>query len=274
MTKATLDGAAALGSDLGEQAALTGALLKQFSLDSIEAGRVNDVLAKSAASSALDFSKLSTALPIVGATANAVGVDLERTTAILGTLSDRGLDASTSGTSLRNVFLELSKQGLTMDQAMAKINGSTDKAKTSMELFGKRGATTGLILAETGESVDALESELIDADGAAQDMADTMLNNLAGDITKSESAWEGFILSLEDGSGTMSNVMRNATQSFTRLLNGMTLLNDESLSTTDQFKLLANGAIEAANAVLFFNNCWRCSNRNFRINRHKNKGIR
>jgi len=225
MTDATLAGAAALGSGLGEQAALTGALLKQYGLDASEAGRVNDVLAESAASSALDFSKLSTALPIVGATANAVGVDLQETTAILGTLSDRGLDASTAGTSLRNVFLELSKQGLTMDQAMNKINNSTDKAKTSMELFGKRGATTGLILAETGESVGLLEDKLRGADGAAQDMADTMLDNLSGDITKAQSAWEGFILSLEDGEGKISESLRSVIGGFTGVLNGLTLLN-------------------------------------------------
>ena len=83
MTASTLAAAAALGSDLGEQATLTGATLKSFGLDSSEAARVNDVLAKSAASSALDFGKLSTALPIVGAVAKATGMSLERTTAIL-----------------------------------------------------------------------------------------------------------------------------------------------------------------------------------------------
>ena len=250
MTKATLNGAAALGSDLGEQAALTGALLKQFGLDASEAGRLNDVLAESAKSSALDFSKLSTALPIVGATANAVGEDLESTTALLGTLSDRGLDASTSGTALRNVFLELSKQGLTMEQAMEMINTSTDRAKTSMELFGKRGATAGLILAETGESVDALEDKLRKADGAAQDMADTMLNNLSGDITIAQSAWEGFILSLEDGSGVLSTALRDVTQGFTGILNDLTLLNDEAAPTQAKWTTIGNFFIDYANSFI------------------------
>ena len=226
MTEATLAGAAALGSDLGEQAALTGALLKQYGLDAAEAGRVNDVMAEAAASSALDFSKLATALPIVGATANAVGVDLEKTTALLGTLSDRGLDASTSGTALRNVFLELSKQGLTMEQAMDKINNSTDKAKTSMQLFGKRGATAGLILAETGDQVEDLEIKLNGANGAAQAMADTMLDNLAGDITIANSAWEGFILSLEDGEGVISETLRGFTQMGTSILSMATSFNE------------------------------------------------
>ena len=245
MTEATLAGAAALGSDLGEQAALTGALLKQFGLDAKEAGRVNDVLAESAASSALDFSKLSTALPIVGATANAVGISLERTTSLLGTLSDRGLDASTSGTALRNVFLELSKQGLTYEEAMAKINGSTDKAKTSMELFGKRGATAGLILAETGTQVNALEKALINADGAAQDMADTMLDNLSGDITIANSAWEGFILSLEDGTGVVAESSRSVIQRFTGILGSLTNLSSAAFTTGDAFKTFGNFLIDS-----------------------------
>jgi len=226
MTASTLDAAAALGSDLGEQAALTGAVLKGFGLDSTEAARVNDVLAKSASSSALDFSKLSTALPIVGATAKTAGVDLERTTALLGTLSDRGIDASTSATSLRNIFLELSKKGLTFEEAMAKINGAADKNAVAMDLFGKRSATAGIIIAEAGISIDKLEGTLNNAEGAAKAMADTMLDNLAGDITKAESAWEGFILSLEDGEGAFSQVSRSFTQGFTSILGQLTKMNE------------------------------------------------
>lgn len=226
MTEATLNGAAALGSELGEQAALTGALLKQYSLEASEATLVNDVLATAAANSALDFNKLSTALPIVGATAAAVGEDLKSTTALLGKLSDRGIDASSAGTSLRNVFLELSKQGLTMEQAMAMINGSTDKAKTSMELFGKRGATAGLILADTTGTVTDLEKALVDTEGAAKIMAETMLDNVAGDVTKAKSAYEGFILSIEDGDGALSKTIRQYTQLSTSILGFLTDLNN------------------------------------------------
>ena len=56
----------------------------EFSLDSTEAARVNDVFAKATASSALDFSKLAVQFPIVGATAKAAGVSLERTASLLG----------------------------------------------------------------------------------------------------------------------------------------------------------------------------------------------
>ena len=245
MTEATLAGAKALGSDLGEQAALTGALIKQFGLDAAEAGRVNDVLAESAASSALDFQKLSTALPIVGATANAAGVDIERTTALLGTLSDRGIDASTSGTALRNVFLELSKQGLTFDEAMAKINSATDKNATAMDLFGKRGATVGVILAGTGDSVDKLEEKLNNAEGAARLMAQTMADNVTGDVTKAESAWEGFILSIEDGSGVIGGLTREIIQLGTSYLQMVAALNNGDIEAASQVWLNQIGVVSS-----------------------------
>jgi hypothetical protein len=229
MTAATLDGAAALGSELGEQAALTGAILKQYSLDAREASRVNDVMAEAAASSALDFEKLATAMPIVGATASAAGVSFERTTALLGTLSDRGLDASSSGTALRNVFLELAKTGLTYDEAMAKINTSTNKNAVALELFGKRGATAGVILAESGVSLGEFEAKLNDANGAAKLMAQTMLDNVAGDTTKAKSAWEGFVLSLEDGTGVISEVVRGLTQMTTTYTQMLTALNNDDI---------------------------------------------
>jgi len=226
MTESTLNASAALGSELGEQAALTGAVLKQYSLDSTQAGKVNDVLAQAASNSALDFGKLSTALPIVGATANAAGVSLERTTALLGTLSDRGIDASTSASSLRNIFLTLASEGISFEAAMAKINNATDKNAASFDLFGKRGATAGVILAQTGVSAKDLEDKLLDANGAAKEMVDIMLNNLAGDITIANSAFEGFILSLEDGSGGISKGIRNITQMGTAFLGLLTDINN------------------------------------------------
>jgi hypothetical protein len=150
VTESTLDASAALRSELGAQAALTGSVIRSFELDASEASRVNDVLAKAASSSALSFEKLNTALPIVSATAKGAGVSLERTTALLGVLSDRGVDASTAATGLRNVFLDIAKKGLTFEEAMNKINTATDKNVAALDLFGKRGATIGTILASTG----------------------------------------------------------------------------------------------------------------------------
>ena len=200
-TEATLLLAEATGTDLARAAEVTGSTLRGFGLDASETQRVVDVMAKSFSSSSLDMEKFATAMAAVAPVAKTAGLNIEQTTALLGTLTDRGIDASTAGTSLRNVFLNLSKQGITFDEAMQKINESTDKNKTSMELFGKRGATVGVILSETGQSVENLTKALNDSDGAAKQMADTQRNTLGGALKLLQSAWEGFILKMNEAGG-------------------------------------------------------------------------
>ncbi|RLD80507.1 MAG: hypothetical protein DRJ10_07330 [Bacteroidetes bacterium] len=225
-TPGILDLAAATGTDLASAATLAGATLRIFNLDASEMSRITDVLALSTTKSSLSMEKLSTALPIVGKTAEIAGLSLEETVALLGTLTDRGIDASSAGTSLRNIFLELSKKGISYNDAMLMINESTDKIKTSMELFGKRAGSAGVVLSQTAESTKELTTALNEADGAAKQMADTMLDNLAGDITKAQSAWEGFILSLINGQGILSQAFRGVTNFFTQLVGELTQLNN------------------------------------------------
>lgn len=204
VTDSTLSLAAATGTDLARAAEVTGSTLRAFGLDSSETQRVVDVMAKSFSSSSLDMEKFSTAMASVAPIAKTVGLNVERTTALLGTLTDRGIDASTAGTGLRNIFLQLSKKGLTFEEAMQKINTATDKNKEAVTLFGARSATLGVILSETGTDVDSLTTKLegaSDGIGAAAEMANTQLNTLGGSLDLLRSAWEGYILKLNDASG-------------------------------------------------------------------------
>jgi len=206
MTEATLQLAAATGTDLPRAAEVTGATLRGFGLDASETQRVVDVMAKSFSSSSLDMEKFATAMSSVAPVAKTAGLSVEKTTALLGTLTDRGLDASTAGTGLRNIFLELSKRGMSFEEAMLQINSATDKNAASLDLFGKRGATVGTILSETAEDVSNLEGKLNDAGGAAKEMADKQLNTLNGALDLLKSAWEGFILDLNEGTGVFAGL--------------------------------------------------------------------
>lgn len=221
LSEATLDLAAATGTDLSTAAEVAGATVRGFGLESSETQRVVDVMAKSFSSSALDMSKFSTAMSTVAPVAKSAGVSLERTTSLLGLLVDRGLDASTAGTSLRNVFLTLSQKGLTFEQAMSKINNAADKNAVALDLFGKRGATTATILAETGVQASELEEKLNNAGGAAKKMADEQLDTLSGSATKLSSAWDGFILSLEDGDGVIATTARAVLDFTTNVIGGL-----------------------------------------------------
>jgi hypothetical protein len=190
-------------------------------LSTLETQRVVDVMAKSFTSSSLDMEKFSTALSVVAPVAKSAGRSIEETTAMIGTLTDRGVDASTAGTGLRNVFLELAKSGMTFDEAMNLIQTSTDKNATSLELFGKRGAVIGTILAESGDSVAALTEKLNDAGGAAQKMADEQLNTLGGALDLLNSAWQGFILGTDESIGAsqgLADVIRFLADNFNQIM--------------------------------------------------------
>lgn len=252
-TGGILDLAAATGTELASSAELAGATLRIFNFDATEMSRVTDVLALSTTKSSLSMEKLATIMPTVGKTAELAGVSLEKTVALSAQLTDRGLDASSAATSLRNIFLELSNKGLTWNEAMIEINGSTDKNKTAMDLFGKRAAAAGVILSETAESTNELTLALEASEGAANSMAETMLDNLAGDLTKAESAWEGFVLSLTEGEGVFSQAARGFTQTFTDLLGGFADLNNESATFFESIQrsgLLGAGAKAQAEAII------------------------
>ena len=218
-TEATIALAEATGSDLAQSAVVAASTVRGFGLASNETQRVVDVMAKSFTSSALDLEKFETAMSQVAPVAKASNVSIEESTAVLGVLSDAGLDASTSGTSLRNIYLELQAKGLTWAQAMDKIRSAQNKGSTSMELFGKRGAVAGLIIADNIDKIAGLTDKLEASKGAADEMATTVRDNLQGDVQNLQSAWEGLFLSIDDGQGSLTAIARWFVQTLVYMIN-------------------------------------------------------
>jgi len=206
LTEATIQGSIALNASLDETATLVGAMVKAFdNLGTQDSGHIIDVLTLATQRSSLSFESLKTAMPKVAAAANAMNIPLETVSAQLGIAHDATLDASSSGTSLRNIYLELSKRGLTMDEALVKINGSTNKLKTSYELFGKRAAITALALANNTEKTKALTTEMKIAGGVAKRVAQEQMATLDGSLKGLGSSWEKLILQFKGSeSGLMS----------------------------------------------------------------------
>lgn len=220
-TPAILDLAASLDVDLSEAASFAGATVNAFNLTTQETQRVVDVMAKSAITSAQDFSTLRESFGKAAPAANALGVSVEKTAALLGVLADSNIKGSEAGTALKNSFIELKKKGLSLEEGLAKIKGSSDKLLTAIELAGKRGGPALLVLAQKSEDLDGLTESLENAEGAAKAVAETRLDNLAGDTTKLASAWEGFLLQIEDGSGILNKISRGAVQFLTAAIGGL-----------------------------------------------------
>ena len=145
--EATLLLATATDSDLARAAIVAGASIRGFGLDASETSRVTDVMAKAFTSSALDIEKFQTSMTKVAPIAAGANISLEATTAVMGTLTDAGIEASIAGTSLRNIFLqmqdpssELAKHlGFTvkssddLQRAMEQLNGQSDEVLTSLD---------------------------------------------------------------------------------------------------------------------------------------------
>ncbi len=225
MTESTIAGSIAMRGELSDTAELVGALIKTFDdFSSIDAAEIMDQLTVATQSSALNFEKLQTGLPIVAGAANAAGVPFTRLVALLGKLSDAGIDTSSSSTALRNIFIESAKQGLSYSQILTKIEKSQDKLTAANDEFGKRAAVSAAILSKNIRATDELDEKLQSAakghklSGAAARAAAKQLDTLKGATTLLKSAWEGWILSMEDGTGALSNTLKRVVQVATEML--------------------------------------------------------
>ena len=231
-TPAILDLAASLEVDLASAAELAGSTVRSFGLDTEDTQKVVDVMALSTSSSALNFESLRESLKLVAPTSRATGVSIEKTAAMLGVLANNGLKGSVAGTGLSKTFIELNKKGLTLEEGMAKVANSTNKLNTAIDLVGIVGAKSFLSLAESGKEINQLEKDFEGAEGAAKRMAEVRLDNLEGDTTKLSSAFEGFLLSIEDGEGVFNRITRAIIQTTTALLNFIT----PTKSVTDELQ--------------------------------------
>ena len=211
-TEATLDLATATDEDLAQSALVAAKTIKGFNLTADETVRVTDVMALSFSSSALNLNAFQDAMKTVAPVANAVNSTLESTTAVLSTLVDAGLDASTSGTSLRNIFIELAQRGITWEEAMEQVRNSTNKLKTATDLFGKRASTAAIIIADNSEKIDRLTISYENAAGSAKAMADIMRDTLIGDVDRATSAIQGMVIQIGE---KLNPVLRTIIQGFT-----------------------------------------------------------
>lgn len=191
VTQATLNLAQATGEDLSMSATVAASTIRGFQLDASETGRVTDVMAKSFSSSALDLEKFKTAMSTVAPVAKTAGQSIEDTTGFISVLVNAGIDASTAGTGLRNIFLEVAKSGKTLEGALGEINSSSNKNATALQLFGKRGATVATVLAENIGQAKSFAETYRNAGGEAARMAAIMDNTLEGSLARLKSATEG-----------------------------------------------------------------------------------
>lgn len=222
MTESVLYFAQATGASLADASSMTGAALRMFQKDTTDTQEFVDKLAASTTKSALSFSYLDTALSIVSPVANAFGFQIEDVLALLGQLANAGFDASSAATATRNILLNLADANgdlaksighpvKNLDELVAGLKQldaeGTDLAK-SLELSDKRSVAAFNTFLKGAGDVLELRDALNDTNGTAKEMSEVMGDNLEGDIKSLGSAWDDFMLEINEGQGILRSVVQ------------------------------------------------------------------
>ena len=135
--KSILEAARASGDDFDDTMKVTTSTLEAFGMRSeTTAGMMRntakaaDILAKGADVTSTSFKSIGEAMTYAGSSAKASGVSLKETTAILGVLSNNGLEATQAGTGLQRILTRLAAPTDTAKTSLKKYNMSIDDFKT------------------------------------------------------------------------------------------------------------------------------------------------
>ncbi len=220
-----LDMAAAAGMDLASASDIASNILTGFSLEASEMGRVSDVLALGSASANTNIAQLGDAMKYVAPIASAAGASIEEVAAMIGKMSDAGIQGSLAGTALRAAYTRLAKEPKEAADALSAMGISAKDAKGDMKplpallleiskvtsrlgsgdqlqvlatVFGTEAASgmQALMRAAQGGGLDKLTKELEHAEGAARKMAEQMNDTALGVLRKLSSATESLMIDI------------------------------------------------------------------------------
>ena len=241
--------AAAGGIDLASASDMVTDAMSALGMGTDEATTMVDQMAKTSSTTNTSVAQLGEAILTIGATAKTVKGGTAELNTALGILANNGIKGVEGGTHLRNVILSLQNpidkaaacmerlgvdvydsQGnmRSLNDVLGDLNTSMDgmtsaeKSNIIAQIFNKTDlAAVNSLLANTGESWNTVQQAIIESGGAAQQMADTQLDNLQGQLTILKSALEGLAISIGE---LLMPVIKNVVagiQSFVDWLNSL-----------------------------------------------------
>jgi TP901 family phage tail tape measure protein len=263
MTASVLNLSRATGTDATLSAGIMASTLRQFGLEAGQAGRVADVLTAAANGTFNTVEALGEAMKYAGPVSASLGMSLEETAAILGTLGNVGIQGSEAGTTLRRLSIisaaELEKmekifgrslqnsagEALPLIDMLSAIGesmngiGQTERVSMMNEAFGLLGITGATVMAGTVASTKELITTLNNAHGAASETAKQMDAGLGGSFRILASAAEGVAIA----------VGKSVEGAFATAANITTVLFGEITKLVGENKSLVTGIVVAASAI-------------------------
>lgn len=178
-----------------------------------------DQMAAASSNSNTSVAQLGEALLTLGATGRGVKGGTEELSTVLGILANNGIKGAEGGTHLRNILLSLQNPTDEAAQMMNELGiavydsdgnmrslvdivGDMQTATEDMDQASRDAIVSGIfnktdlaavnaLLNTTQGDFENLHTAISNSAGAAERMADTQLDNLAGDVTLFKSALEG-----------------------------------------------------------------------------------
>ena len=203
--------AAASGEDLATTSDIVTDALTAFGLSAQDSGHFADILAAASSNANTNVSMMGETFKYCAPIAGALGFSAEDTAEAIGLMANAGIKGSQAGTALRTIMNNLSGDVKICGSSIGEVTVATTNADGSMRdlsdiladcrtafsglsesekaaaaesLVGKNAMSGFLALMNAGEGdINKLSSAIENCDGCAAGMAETMNNNLEGQLT-------------------------------------------------------------------------------------------
>ena len=216
--------AAASGEDLATTSDIVTDALTAFGLSAQDSTHFADILAQASSNANTNVGMMGETFKYVAPVAGAMGYSAEDVATAIGLMANSGIKASQAGTSLRSILTRMAKPtkevqtamdqlGVSitdsdgnmkslheiMDELRTGFSGLSEAEKTNMAAaLGGQEAMSGLLAIVNASDGDyqKLTDSIKNCDGAAANMAETMQNNLGGQLTILGSTAESLALEI------------------------------------------------------------------------------
>ena len=230
MQKSVLQFATAVGANLADAASVAGSTLRAFNLSGRDTDDVLATLAVATNKSALSFDRIQNSIGTVFPVANAFGLTVKDTTALLGSLANAGFDASSAATATRNIILKLADANGKLAKAMGgpaktfdeiidgliKLRKSGTDLNEALELTDRRSVAAFTAFISGADSARELRQSLEDVAGELERIEKERLNTVEGSTLLLKSAWEGLTLAFSESNGVIKDLIDSLTDLITK----------------------------------------------------------
>ena len=241
--------AAASGEDLATTSDIVTDALTAFGLSAQDSGHFADILAAASSNANTNVRMMGETFKYCAPIAGALGFSAEDVAEAIGLMANAGIKSTQAGTALRTIMNNLSGEVKITGAALGEVTIATTNADGSMRdlsdiladcrgafsqlseseraqaaeaLVGKNAMSGFLALMNAApEDIEKLSTAIDNCDGTAALMAETMQDNLAGQLTILKSQLEELAISFGEMLMPAIRAIVSKIQAFVDKLNGM-----------------------------------------------------